>query len=1344
MTDQSEKDESRRESDTEAIAERWRQGSASSSAVAMTPVVAIGTSAGGLAALERLFNGIEPNAGVAYVVLQHLAPDFDSHMTELLGRVTSMPVIRASDRMTLEPDSVFVMQPNTEMIMARGRLLLTDKDPRNAPSLPIDTFMRSMARDIGPSSVAIILSGTGSDGARGIREVKAAGGYVIVQSPEEAEFDGMPSNAVATGVADAVMPVDRMADSLRKVLRQLPRESEPHFDDENPLEERGFRRILRELADQRNIDFSVYRRPSLTRRIRRRMELRGVDDSEEYARVLASDPAEAKRLLHDLLIGVTEFFRDPAAFETLKKVVRDSLSEVRDEFRVWVAGCATGEEVYSLAMLLDEARRDGGWNGRIRIFATDIHKEALRTAGEGVYSRGSLNGVSEARLEKYFVASASGFKVSDALREMVIFAEHDVVVDAPFTQLDLVCCRNVLIYLQPATQARILALFHFGLRTGGLMFLGPSETVGKLEEEFDTVDAVSKVFRKRRDLRLSATTRLGRFDPQVRRREPAAPITGSSRFELELLETLVERSAPPSFLLDESMRLIHCFAGAERYFTLKPGKVSTDPLALLDGRLRTVVASLLDRLKADPTRSHAVELPGDPDESGSESLKVVISQLKLRRAGSSPILVELLPVKAFASPAVAGRESEIFATDYLTSLEHDLELARVQLQTTVEELEAANEELQATNEELVASNEELQSTNEELRSVNDELNAVNEEHQNKITELVEVTEDLQNLLHTINVGVLFIDQEVCVRRVNVRIGQLLHVLPQDVGRKFSQLNNVTVAEIVPIVEDVLSNRTPAEQEIVTNDERTLLLNVVPYESERQQQLGVVLTLVDLTSLRRAELEAGRLSEIVRSARDAIISKDLDGNILTWNAGAERLYGYSAEQAIGRPISIIVPEERRTEIGRILSYVAQGVEVEPFETVRITREGNLKHVLLSVAPLHSGQGKVRGASIIALDISDRKRAEERAALAIEQRDRFLAVLSHELRNPLMAMASANEILLRSDDSEAAAKRAKEIISRQVMQMSRLLEDTLDASRMRHDKIELQRKLIDLRDVVEVAMDAVRERANRNGVRIEMTLPDEPVNVKGDSTRLQQVITNLGQNAVNHSKQDQIVTLWLAVESDTAVIKVRDEGIGVAPSALPQLFEPFFQERRSRHGGLGLGLSLARAVTLAHRGEILARSDGIGKGAEFEVRLPIAENGDTQVDLPRLSQTGSDSVCSVVLIDDDEASRANIAYLMRHAGYDVHEAGNGEQGLELIASVMPSVAVVDIGLPDMSGLDVAKQIRKQHGSKQIRLLALTGFGQQTDREAAIEAGFDMHLVKPIDFATLEKVVAYQASR
>lgn len=1305
------------------------------------PVVALGASAGGLASLEAVFESLPDNLGATYIVLQHLSSDFKSHMTELLGRVTSLPVHQATDRIALEPDHVYVIPPKKEMILSAGRLLLTDKDPRNAPSLPIDTFFRSMANELGRRSVGVILSGTGSDGARGVREIKEAGGFVIAQDPQDAEFNGMPLSAIGTGVVDAVMNARDVSGELIRIVplmcehRGKPRD-EPELD-------RGLQRVLQMLEAHHEVDFSYYKPTTLARRTRRRMELCGEVSVERYAARLEHDAEEVGRLFHDLLIGVTEFFRDPDAFASMAEAAKALFTPENTEVRAWVAGCATGEEAYSVAMVLDELRRAHDWGGRIRVFATDMHQEALKQASLGIYPAAALAALTEERRRRYFTASDGQLRITETLRELVIFARHNLLTDAPFTQLDLICCRNVLIYFQPDMQSRLLALFHFGLRTGGLLFLGPSETLGKLQEEFEAIDIEARVFSKRRDLRLMSHPGFSRPQFPLRRRVPTAVMPTIERNGAEVYEALLERFMPASFLVNESQHLLHSFAGAERYLRFRGGKLSTTLPDLLDGRMRTAVSGLLERFRQEPDRVHSVRLAEGGDKPRSLNIRASAVPLPQGQMGVLLEIHELVPAPA-QGVDVPDVDSGTVVSEYVESLERDLELARSQLQTTVEELEAANEELQATNEELVASNEELQSTNEELRSVNEELNSVNVDHQKKIGELTEVTEDLENLLHTINVGVLFLDDDMLIRRVNHRMGELLHILPQDIGRSFEHFkNNLHAPSVFETAQRVIETGRGEQQEIRTPNHQALLLTVLPYASSGNSAKGVVLTVVDVTSWKAAESEAARLSAIVRNARDAIISKGLDGRITSWNRGAERLYGYSEAEAIGRHVRLIVPDERAGEIDRILAETREGREVPPFETLRIAKDGSRRHVLLSVAPIRSDSGEITGGSVIALDITARRSAEDRAEMAVAQRDRFLAMLSHELRNPLMALASANELLGRPHNGEAEVKRARDIISRQVTQMSRLLEDTLDASRMRHDRIEVHRKSIDLCKVAEDAMDATRPRAALAGVTLELHVPDEAVYVKADSARMQQVIVNLTQNAINHSESGTRVRVDLRVTGGKAVISVRDEGAGLEKALLTQVFEPFFQASRRSKDGMGLGLSLARAIVLAHHGTIEARSEGLGRGSQFLVRLPLAQSGEAS-DTGEFVTVAAAGRTSVVLIDDDDASRESVGILLRDAGYEVFEANNGVDGLKLIEEVAPSVAVVDVGLPDISGLEVTRRVREHFGSKQIRLVVLTGFGSQADREAAVEAGCDMHLVKPIDFATLERVIAYQAAR
>jgi two-component system CheB/CheR fusion protein len=667
------------------------------------PIVAIGASAGGLLALERVFKGLPSDLTAAYVVIQHLSPDFESHMTELLGRVTRLPVAQALDGEQLESGRIYVIPPKKEMILSSGKLLLTDKDPRNAPSLPIDTFLRSLAQEAGQRAIGVVLSGTGSDGSRGVRAVKNAGGFVIVQEPSDAEFDGMPRNAIATGAADAVLSADEIATEIARIVPLAL--TDPAVARQPPVLDEAMRSVLEVLAEHFDVDFTCYKTTTLVRRIRRRIELACGDDAQQYVDLLTRDADERRRLYQDLLIGVTDFFRDPESYEALGKAVRSTLfTDSSPEVRVWVAGCATGEEVYSVAMLLDEVRHERRWTGRIRLFATDVQQEALKRASAGIYPAEALAAMPRDRIERYFTPETGGrFRVAERLREMVVFATHNLVADAPFTQLDLICCRNVLIYFQPPTQMRVLGLFHFGLRTGGLLFMGPSETLGKFDDEFEPISAEAKIFSKRRDLRLSAHSTLAKVDISKRRRSPIAraALGRAEGAPVDVYESLLERYVPMAFLLDESFALQHCFRGAERLLALKGGRVSTSLPGLLEGRLKTAVSGLLERFRQD-RGAHAVNVH---PEDGDTGYNITVSPVQVRRSSTVNVLVEVRPLDerddAERKPAA---DSTVVAAEYVESLERDLEFARGQLQSTIEELEASNEELQAANEELVASN----------------------------------------------------------------------------------------------------------------------------------------------------------------------------------------------------------------------------------------------------------------------------------------------------------------------------------------------------------------------------------------------------------------------------------------------------------------------------------------------------------------------------------------------------------------------------------------------------------------------------------------------------------------
>jgi two-component system, chemotaxis family, CheB/CheR fusion protein len=583
---------------------------------APTRIVGIGASAGGLESLEQLFKHLPADTGMAFVVVQHLSPDFRSMMDELMARYSEMPVHLASDGMLVEPNRIYLLPPRKEMIIRERRLMLTDKDPLVGLSLPIDQFFRSLAQDLGPHAIAVVLSGSGSDGSRGIQDVKRAGGLVMVESPVSAKFDGMPLSAQATGTVDHTCVPRDIARVLCGLAPLEPVEDEDSFGIDAPIEG-----ILRLLRDGFGIDFSLYKATTVARRIQRRVDLRRIESIPVYLEQLRNDPAELSSLYHDLLIGVTQFFRDMQAFETLENEVIPALLDrvpPDQELRVWVAGCATGEEAYSLAMLFYEAFVAKGRVVNLKILATDVHHSSLEFAGLGIYGQDQLGNVSPRRLERFFTKRPSGYQISQDLRQLIVFARHNVTKDAPFTKMHFISCRNMLIYLQPEPQRTVLSLFHFGLASNGILFLGSSESPGALSDEFTVIDERWKIYSKRRDVQLLAQLRL----PLGRRTagRPKAPAElpraqGADPLILATYDQLLDRYMPPSLLVDEDRTLVDSFGGAERLLKVRRRRPSNSVLDLLDGELRTVVAGALQRVFKDKVavRYTGVRIPDDDD-----------------------------------------------------------------------------------------------------------------------------------------------------------------------------------------------------------------------------------------------------------------------------------------------------------------------------------------------------------------------------------------------------------------------------------------------------------------------------------------------------------------------------------------------------------------------------------------------------------------------------------------------------------------------------------------------------------------------------------------------------------
>jgi two-component system, chemotaxis family, CheB/CheR fusion protein len=1447
-------------------------------------VVGVGASAGGLESLERLFSRLAPDTGMAFVVLQHLSPDFKTLMDELLARRTSMPVHLADHDVEVAPNTVYLLPPNKEMIIKGRRLLLSDKEPRQGLALPIDVFLRSLAQDVGERAIAVILSGSGSDGSRGIQEVHRAGGLVFCESSDTAKFTGMPTSALKTGVVDQSLSPEDIA----AVISGIGKPSLAH-EPSRPVPRLGVDAVLQLLHDEYGIDFSHYKATTVERRIERRLSLNRSLNLEAYLEQLRTDPRELNSLYEDLLIGVTRFFRDDDAFSVLAERVIGELVErsaPNEQIRVWVPGCATGQEAYSMAMLLFEALTSRDRPVNVKILASDVHKASLTYASAGLYPEEQLAGISQTRMDRFFTRKPAGFQISQDLRDLIVFCPHNLLRDAPFTRMDMISCRNLLIYFQPHAQKTVLTLFHFCLKPRGVLFLGSSESPGGLVDEFDVIDEHAKIFRKRRDIALPRDLKLPLARPGAPPRLYPPPTAANANAGLlTLYDRLLDQFMPAGFLVQADGELVDTFGGAETLLKPKPRRPSQNILEMLSDDLRTLVSGTIHRLRRDvtPVRFTNVRVEGldkpvavaaTPVADASGTLThafIAIHQDGVRADG----------VGTAAAPATTTYED--VAQTHTTALLSELAFTKENLQATIQELETTNEELQATNEELMASNEELQSTNEELHSVNEELYTVNAEYQKKNAELQELNDDFEHLLDRTDVGTMFLDRDLCIRKFTPRIADTFDILPQDIGRPLRTFHHrLTHDTLLQDVERVSRDGVTVETQTWDDRGRCYFLRILRYRARRPEPQhaiatavdrplasdGVVITLTEISALEQARSKLAELSAIVKSSDDAIIGHSLDGTVTSWNAGATRLFGHDEVEAVGQHVSALYPVALRANLERFIKKIKEGAPVDRLDTIETMASGRTE-VSVTFSPIRDGAGKAVGVSAIArditalvsarrelsereerirllldstaeaiygidlsgvctfcnvacarmvgadspaaligrqvhslihhshpdgspypaerspiydamrnhveahvdseviwrldgthfpaeywahpihrdgqvlgavitfIDITERKRAEREIQEGVRRREQFLAMLSHELRNPLSAVLNAAELLRMPGTDIGIQDRAANVIARQGRHMARLLDDLLDVSRITRGRITLHRELVDLREASRAALESAAPLVQERKITLVVSLPEQPLVVDGDPARLQQIQANLLSNAVKYSPPGSTVHFTVSRDRNEAVVRVRDRGRGIEPEVLPRIFELFVQGQQSierPEGGLGIGLTLLRALVDLHGGHVSASSDGRDRGSEFVVRLPLARAAATA--MPGGQAAPARAVRTVVVVEDQDDARQMLSMLLESRGLEVSVAADGIDGAELIERLQPDLALVDLGLPRLDGYSVARRVRA--ANPHVCLVALTGYGQDADVRAALEAGFDEHLTKPADPDQLDAVL------
>ena len=962
------------------------------------PIVGIGASAGGLAAFEGFFSGMpaDSDPDMAFVLVQHLDPNHKSILTDLIRRYTRMQVFEVEDGMIVQPNCTYIIPPNRDMAFLNGKLQLMEPGFPRGQRLPIDFFFRSLAQDQHERAIGIILSGTGSDGAQGVRAIKGEGGMVVVQSPESAEYDGRPRSAIATGLVDYELPVARMPAQLIAYVAHAFGKPPKSGIAASPRADNALRKIFILLRVQTGHDFSHYKPSTINRRIDRRMAVHQIKTMDGYVKYMQETPAEVNALFHDLLIGVTSFFRDPKAFQAIQEQVIPRLfagKPANAVIRIWILGCSTGEEAYSIAILLVEYQEAMKRNHMIQIFATDIDSQAIATARVGLYPSNIAADVSPERLARFFTAEpgSNAYRIHKGIRDMLVFSEQDLVKDPPFSKLDLISCRNLLIYMGAHLQKKIIPLFHYALNPGGVLFLGTSETVGECDRLFSLLDNKSKIYEKQENQHGARRVNLDQFNPPVTAVNVARPqAAGKSAFPVKLPlrqlteQALLQQVVHAAALVNGQGDILYLYGRTGLYLEPAPGETGiSNILKMAREGLRSELAMALRKVAEI---KESVRHPGLRVKTNGNftavnlTVRPIAADLVL--ATESPLYLVILeeapidpePAKPAAALQAAGAEGHgtTDADAHIAALQRELHAKEEYLQTANEELETSNEELKSSNEEMQSVNEELQSTNEELetskeelQSINEELATVNTELQTKVADLSQANNDMNNLLAGTGIATIFVDHKLRILRFTPTATEIINLIQSDRGRPVGHIvSNLVGYDRLPAdAQGVLDTLVPKDVDVQTTAGRWYTMRIRPYRTLDNVIDGAVITFVDVTEIKRAQEalrkanDLHRLAAIVRDAYDAITLQDLNGRILAWNPGAVRMYGWSEAEALEMNVRDRIPKKLREEALARVQQLSLSEILKPYRTQRITKDGAVVDVWITATALVDEAGQM---------------------------------------------------------------------------------------------------------------------------------------------------------------------------------------------------------------------------------------------------------------------------------------------------------------------------------------------------------------------------------------------------
>ncbi|MCF8706750.1 MULTISPECIES: chemotaxis protein CheB [Sphingomonadaceae] len=1327
------------------------------------PIVAIGASAGGVEAFMELFDMLPDRCGMAFVLIQHLDPTHESTLPEILSQHTGMIVSEAADRTALEPDHVYVIPRHAYLTVKDGMLRVSIEREKHGARFPIDRFLTSLAEENRARTVAVILTGTGTDGSLGLKAINEHAGLIIAQDPDEAAFDGMPRNAIGTGAVDLVLPLVKIAEALLQQCAHA-RTTAPGETDAGVGPDTILAQILALVHQKTSRDFGAYKEASLLRRIQRRMAIRGSETLDEYLKLLRADPSEIALLAKDMLIHVTQFFRGTKDFETLaSSVIPDLVRQHRDDvpLRIWVTACSTGEEAYSIAILFFEEMARRGRNINLQIFATDIDEEMISIARQGVYSPSIKSEIDPERLEHFFIKETDGYRASTRLRETIVFTAHDILKDAPFSRIDFISCRNLLIYLRPEAQDKIIGLFHFSLRQDGVLFLGASETPGDPSDLFKPISHAHHLYRRVGQGRASQLQ--FPIDTLERTRVTWPNVDRASERRLENLGNITHRIladayAPASVLINAKHESLYHFGPIDRYLRVSPGEFSRDLFTMArDGlglKLRIAVRQARQRHEAVTATGAEIRRDG----------KTFFATATVR-----PLDVEgqeLLLVSFFDEPGHKAkvRRSPRSLSDAarIAELENDVATTRQELEQTIRELEHANEELRANNEEAMsvneefhATSEELQTSKEELQSLNEELTTVNGQLQIALEKQRSTASDLQNILNSTDIATLFLDRDFNIRFFTPSAKTLFGIIDTDVGRPLANLALPrTDATLLDDAGLVLRDLSPVQREIKAENDAWYIRRILPIRTQDDQVAGIIITFSDVSQMKVVEEQIrdarNYAVSIIDTIREPLVVLDGSMGIVSANTSFYRYFAATAEDTLGRTLG----QSGAGELGvpgldRFIDEIRAGKIAQDHE-IEIERKGRGRRVLmLRAREIENRPADERRVLVAIDDITERVEAEQAlvdARKAAEEanfeKSRFLAAASHDLRQPLQTLRLLRGIIEQKvvdPETVQLMKRAGETLDG----LNGLLDSMLDNNQLEAGTILPQVDAFPIHDLLDRLRSEFAVHAEAAGVAWRV-IPSKRL-VKSDQHLLERMLRNLLSNAFKYTRRGKIL-LGCRAHGDRLSIEVWDTGAGIPEGDLPTIFNEFHRTggmaTPDPNPGLGLGLSIVRRLgeLLDHPIDVCSR---VGKGSAFKIKVPIGTDRSADHRTMELRADGGmipSRKGRILVIEDDAPVREMLGMFLSGVGHHVVLAADGQEALDAVYKVAeaPDLLIADYSLPDgADGFAAIDNIRKALNAK-LPAIVLTGDISTVTLQAITRRG-EFHLAKPVTGDRLAGMVA-----